>query len=256
MIRSTVKKSTSDTEFLITVVTVVFNFKDEIENTILSITTQSYKNIEYIIIDGGSVDGTLDVIEKYRSNIKICISEADGGIYDAMNKALKIATGDFLIFMNAGDVFCSKHTVRQAVQNMNRPDVVYYGNALYINKTTNSTVHRGGAFSKYRLAKTNICHQTIFYPRIAYLRTQYELKYRLYADWHYNIKLFSMLKFVFIDQDIAVYDHTGLSALNEDQLFKQNRLMLVNQFLGFDTIIYLTINKLTKLIFRGSSAKH
>ncbi|MGZ3756559.1 MAG: glycosyltransferase family 2 protein [Mucilaginibacter sp.] len=249
-------KSITRNKFSVTVVTVVFNFKDEIENTLLSVVNQSYENIEYIIIDGGSVDGTLDIIKKYQHKIKICISEPDMGVYDAMNKSLKIATGDFLIFMNAGDVFCSSDTITNVMENVVHSDAVYYGNAIYSNKKANSQMHRGGIFTKYRLAKTNICHQTIFYPRAAYLKTEYDLKYKLYSDWDYNIKLFSKLKFRFIDQDIAVYDHTGLTATNEDQLFKKDRLKIVNKYLGIDAILYLTINKLRKFNFLGFSTKH
>ena len=87
----------------ISVITVVYNAKDTIERTIKSVIAQLYDNYEYIIIDGGSTDGTLDIIEKYRDKISYFISESDEGIYDAMNKGVLKATGDYVAFINADD---------------------------------------------------------------------------------------------------------------------------------------------------------
>lgn len=89
----------------ITVITVVYNGIDYIEDTILSVINQDYSNIEYIIIDGKSDDGTMDIVEKYATKISYWVSESDNGIYDAMNKGIKVATGDWIIFMNCGDYF-------------------------------------------------------------------------------------------------------------------------------------------------------
>ena len=90
---------------LITIITVAYNAVKDIENTILSVLNQTYPNIEYIIIDGGSTDGTLDIIKKYEDKISYWVSEPDKGIYDAMNKGTLKATGVWLNFMNAGDTF-------------------------------------------------------------------------------------------------------------------------------------------------------
>ena len=89
----------------ISIITVVKNNKDTIEKNILSLLNQNYKNYEHIIIDGGSKDGTIEIIEKYRENIKYFISEKDNGIYDAMNKGIKVANGDVIVFCNSGDFF-------------------------------------------------------------------------------------------------------------------------------------------------------
>ena len=97
--------------FKITVATVVLNSVDFIESTISSILTQTHDNIEFVVIDGGSTDGTLEVIEKYRDRIDHLLVERDRGIYDAMNKAIKLATGDYIIFMNSGDEFASDSSV-------------------------------------------------------------------------------------------------------------------------------------------------
>jgi len=92
---------------LISVVTVVYNGEKHLEQTIKSVLDQGYDNIEYIIIDGGSTDGTLEIIKKYEDAIDYWVSESDGGIYDAMNKAISLATGEWINFMNSGDDFFS-----------------------------------------------------------------------------------------------------------------------------------------------------
>lgn len=102
----------------ITVITVVYNGIDYIEDTILSVINQDYSNIEYIIIDGKSDDGTMDIVEKYATKISYWVSESDNGIYDAMNKGIKVATGDWIIFMNCGDYFFSSDIITQVFSQM------------------------------------------------------------------------------------------------------------------------------------------
>lgn len=99
-----IKKTLDKDHPLITIITVVLNNEKFIEETILSVLNQSYKNIEYIIIDGGSTDKTIDIIKKYENSIDLWISEKDHGIYDAFNKGMKLATGDMLGFVNSDDV--------------------------------------------------------------------------------------------------------------------------------------------------------
>ena len=88
------------------IITVTYNAEKVLEDTIQSIVTQSYKNVEYIIVDGGSTDGTLSIVNKYKEHIHTIVSEPDKGLYDAMNKGIKLATGDYLCFLNAGDAGC------------------------------------------------------------------------------------------------------------------------------------------------------
>ena len=118
---------------LITVVTVVYNGVEFLEKTILNVLGQDYPNIDYIIIDGGSTDGTLDIIRKYEDKISKWISEPDQGIYDAMNKGIKLATGEWINFMNAGDYFYEKETLYKVFGGSERYDGVdiLYGNTEY-----------------------------------------------------------------------------------------------------------------------------
>mgnify|MGYP001033420933 FL=1 len=114
-----------ETDTLISVVTVSYNAVLTIEQTILSVINQTYPNVEYIIIDGGSTDGTVDIIKKYADKIAYWVSEPDKGIYDAMNKGGLKATGDFIQFLNAGDWFENEHVIEKIFKDWyKRVDVV------------------------------------------------------------------------------------------------------------------------------------
>lgn len=97
----------------VSVVTVVLNSRNLVEQTILSVLNQDYEDLEYLILDGESTDGTLDIIERYRSKVDLLLVEKDSGIYDAMNKSARLATGDYIIFMNSGDEFASPLSVSE-----------------------------------------------------------------------------------------------------------------------------------------------
>src|SRR5690606_11151151 len=109
----------------ISIITIVYNNVRDIEYTIRSVMKQTYANIEYIIVDGFSTDGTLDVIEKYREEIAILISEKDNGIYDAMNKGLNVATGDYVLFLNSGDELYEDMTLEKVFSSADNADVYY-----------------------------------------------------------------------------------------------------------------------------------
>jgi glycosyltransferase involved in cell wall biosynthesis len=102
----------------ISIITVCFNSAVTIEDAIKSILMQDYKDIEHIVVDGGSTDGTLEVLAKYQSRIAKCISEPDNGIYDAMNKGLKLATGDIIGFLNSDDFYVDKTVIRRIAEMM------------------------------------------------------------------------------------------------------------------------------------------
>lgn len=114
----------------ISIVTVCYNAGTILEKTILSVLEQSYDNIEYIIIDGASQDSTKYLLDKYQEKVDVIISEPDSGIYDAMNKGILRATGDYINFMNAGDVFSSSKVIEDIVSRINPVSDVIYGNSV------------------------------------------------------------------------------------------------------------------------------
>ena len=128
----------------ITVVTVCYNVVSTIEATIKSVLGQTHDDIEYIIIDGGSTDGTVDVIRRYAPQLAYWVSEPDKGIYDAMNKGLAKATGDYINFMNAGDTFSSPTTVADIVKNIKPDTDVIYGDAISVDADGTRRIVPGG----------------------------------------------------------------------------------------------------------------
>lgn len=130
-----------DTSPKISIITVVFNGQSFIERTIKSVLNQSYKNIEYIVIDGLSTDGTMVCIEKYKSSIATLVSEKDKGIYDAMNKGLEKATGEYVLFLNAGDELYDNEVLSKIFSTLDNADV-YYGSAMVVDEKGNELGER------------------------------------------------------------------------------------------------------------------
>lgn len=211
---------------LITVITVVYNGEKFLENTILSVLNQSYDNVEYIVIDGGSTDGTVDIIKKYERQIDYWVSEKDRGIYDAMNKSLDIAFGDWQIFLGADDVLndCFAYVASQLV----RHEAVFYGNV----ELASSGELCGGHFNRYRLMQQNICHQAIFYPRSIYQDKRYDMRCSFLADYKYNIELWGDdISFIYIPVNVAKFNDQGLSS-EGDEYFQEVKMSLIFHELG------------------------
>lgn len=117
----------------ISIITATYNCNDSIEKTILSVLSQDYGNIEYIVIDGGSTDGTLDCIKQYSDRISYWISEQDEGLYDALNKGIKMASGDWIGLLNSGDLFHSPHTISELFEKEIPSSIgVVYGDCILI----------------------------------------------------------------------------------------------------------------------------
>lgn len=144
----------------ITVVTVSYNAREGIERTILSVINQTYTNVEYIIIDGGSSDGTTDVIKKYESRIAFWVAEPDRGIYDAMNKGIKKATGEWLVMMNAGDCFANEKVLEEIFSKEIPGNISFLYSDVYSIKKKGSLILRPSDF-----ASGNLIHQAVIYRR-------------------------------------------------------------------------------------------
>ncbi len=193
---------------LITVITVVFNGVKTLEETIKSVINQTYPNVEYIIIDGGSTDGTLDIIKKYEDAIDYWVSEPDKGIYDAMNKGINLATGMWINFMNAGDHFYNP-IVLSLFLNSKDKDHMIYGNALLtpINKMQCQKLWHLNPVKQ-------IIHQSVFMPVTFHKINKFDYsKYKIMADYaiirKFIIKNPSNIKYC--NAVICDYDYNGIS---------------------------------------------
>lgn len=174
----------------LSVITIVFNNARDIERTMLSVLDQTYGNMEYIVIDGASTDGTLDIIKRYEDRL-ILRSEKDKGIYDAMNKGLALATGDYVLFMNSGDEIYAADTVEKVFATAPSADV-YYGETEMFDEGWNSLGQRRHKAPEH-LTKASfrfgmsVSHQAIYVRRE--LAPAFDLQYRLSSDidWILNI---------------------------------------------------------------------
>ena len=182
------------------VITVCYNAQATIEDTIQSVIAQTYHHVEYIIVDGASKDRTLSIVNRYRDRIATVVSEPDKGLYDAMNKGLRLATGDYVCFLNAGDSFHEDDTLQQMVHTLREltelPDVLYGETEL---------VDAEGHFVRMRRLQAPehltwrsfrqgmlVCHQAFFAKRT--LAEPYDLRYRFSADFDWCIRIMKKSK--------------------------------------------------------------
>ena len=191
---------------LYSIITINFNNCDGLRRTIESVVNQTNDNYEYIVIDGGSTDGSVDVIQKFSDRISYWVSEKDDGIYNAMNKGIMHATGEWLIMMNAGDVFCDKSVLQNIMENIPENKTFLYSNFFII-----------GSDGKKKLCKTSFIeghlnHQSIIYKRILHQRHgMYIVTDKLtISDYLFFIRVpkYEVAK---IETPIAIYDTNGIS---------------------------------------------
>ena len=208
----------------ISIITVTFNCQGSIESTINSILMQDFSNFELIIIDGASTDGTLNVINKYKSRIKCIVSEPDNGIFDAMNKAINLATGDWILFMNAGDTFANDNVLTSVFGNHIESNVgVVFGDAYFKRKSGLSLYH-GIPFyrNKDKYKGMGICHQSIFVRADLAKLNPFNLDYKYTADYNMVMSIYNNgYKFFETNVIISVYDLTGVSTLHCVDQFKE-----------------------------------
>jgi glycosyltransferase involved in cell wall biosynthesis len=201
-------------EHLVTVVTVVRNGRDCIEQTINSILNQTYENIEYVIIDGSSTDGTVDVIRQYQDRIVYWMSEPDNGIYDAMNKGIERATGEWINFMNAGDIFYENRTIEKIFSHDYRGIDIIYGDHTIIYDNNNSKIWRAKNIDQ--LWKGMIfCHQSSFIRTALMKKDNFRLENRISADFDLLYALY-LKGYTFLNTQIIISSvlADGLSGSN------------------------------------------
>ena len=198
----------------ISVITISFNAVSFIEKTIKSVVSQSSANYEYIIVDGGSQDGTTDIIKKYDNLITKWISEPDNGIYNAMNKGVAMATGDFCIFMNAGDVFYADDVLERVMPHLDGKYAIVMGNQIYVSK--NRFHHYGLHWRTVTLRsifRGSLYHQASFIKRIDLLNTPYDESLRMVSDWKlaHELLIWQNKSYKGIDINICLFDNDGIT---------------------------------------------
>lgn len=221
---------------LVTIVTVTYNAEDLLEETILSVINQTYKNIEYIIIDGASSDKTIDIIKKYEDKISYWRSEADDGIYYAMNKAIEKATGKWINFMNAGDTFADNDVVTYVMKNKGNNTELIYGN--YRKKNLDIVVKAQEKTNWYQTMP--FCHQTLF-TRTELMKTEpFDTNFKIAADHNFILKMYQEQKnFSYLDKTLAVFSEGGFANSNTVKMCIESLKVLMENKVDMEDI-YLT----------------
>lgn len=216
----------------ISVITVSYNAEDTIARTLESVVRQSYKNIEYIVVDGASTDQTVDIVNRYRQQIHMILSEPDDGIYDAMNKGIRYASGDYLYFLGADDWLCDCEVIRMVADFM----AAHLGFSFYMgNVFLYESVHRlmkrkrPGA-SAEDMKRGEMCpHQGLFTSR-RLMQEGFDTRYQLAAD--YELLLRHIMRgetYCLMDVDVAYYSLFGASA--EHSLYDEY-ITIISQYAG------------------------
>lgn len=222
----------------ISVITVCFNAKDTIEETFISLKKQTCKDFEHIVIDGASTDGTTEIINKYKDNITHFISEPDNGVYDAMNKGIKRAGGDFVFFLNANDILYDENVLKNVAEILDKyPDTKFlFGNVNNISedKKTSTIQSYNKVKNIFYFINNNICHQSIFYHRSLFDEFgYYSNEFKIYADWEFNIKCLveNKVQAIHLPITISNFQFGGMCTnINNRKLYKMENDLLVKKY--------------------------
>lgn len=230
---------------LFSIITVTYHAESVLEETILSVVSQTYHNIEYIIVDGASKDRTLSIVNKYRDKIQAVVSEPDKGLYDAMNKGLKMAKGGYVCFLNAGDTFHEDDTLQLIVHQLNKsnvlPDVIYGETAL---------VDAQRHFVRMRRLQTPdtlnwksfrqgmlVCHQAFIAKRA--LAETYDLNYRFSADFDWCIRVMKKASLLHNTRLTLIdYLDEGMTTKNRKASLKERFRIMAKHYGYISTVLH------------------
>lgn len=195
---------------LISIIIPTLNAANFLQTAVNSVMSNSYPSKELIIVDGGSTDETVQIIKENEAVLSRWISEPDNGIYEAMEKGVHLAKGDWIYFLGADDKLVNCLDV--VSKYLRNPKRIYYGNSYFLT----SNIVYDGKFTWKKLAKKNICHQSIFYPRAVFSDYKFDPEYKVLGDYDFNIRCWAdnKYKFVFIQVLVAIYNDSGFSAVN------------------------------------------
>ena len=216
---------------LISIITPVLNGQDTIEDTIKSVLGQSYKEIEYIVIDGGSTDGTVRQVKRYSNRISKLISEKDNGIYDAMNKGIRLSSGDIIGILNADDVYANDLVLDTVAKEISKNQVdACYGDLVYVDKDNTDKVIRYWKSRKYEkgLFKKGWMppHPTLFVRKWVYEQHGvFDLTYRFAADYELMLRLLYRcgIRGAYIPELLVKMRIGGMSNRSVGNLIKKSR---------------------------------
>lgn len=217
-------------EKVFSVVIPTYNCGHKLAATLESVLSQRRDLYEIIVVDGGSTDETLRIVEEYGGHFKF-ISEPDQGVYDAINKGIGASSGKYLFFLGAGDRLRDGVLERVAESLPAGDSALVYGDAYLVR----FDMLYGGAYEMIDFINRNICHQAIFYERTIFdLLGGYDLKYKVYADWAFNMKCFAdpRVRKIYLNMIMADFEGWGISDMQEDLIFRRDLPRLIWEYVG------------------------
>lgn len=206
------------------IITINYNHIEGLKRTIESVISQTYTDYEYIIIDGGSTDGSVDIIKEYEGHITYWISEKDNGVYNAMNKGVILAQGDYCIFMNSGDCFHSPNVLDSLEQY--KEDIVCGQVSSF------PSGHHKPTISLVDLLRISLPHQAMFIKRELLIKHPYDEKYKILSDWKFCLEtlVIDNCRFRTVEIVVADYEGGGISTNSNGLLPKERELILKELF--------------------------
>jgi glycosyltransferase involved in cell wall biosynthesis len=241
-----------NTSIKVSIIIPTYNSSKTLEDCLQSIAEQTYSNLEVVIVDGLSNDNTVSIAKSYVDKIHhlVVVSEKDKGIYDAMNKGIDLAKGEWLFFLGSDDSLYDPNVLEKIFQKhqalVEKSDFIY-GNV----KWGNSDEIYAGKFDTFRIYKQNICHQSIFYKKEIFQKLgKYELRYPIYADWYLNCGCYltDSIRINYIEEVIANYSLMGTSSSTTDLFEKEKKAFFLKQkqYVNFNNRCQITLTMLPK----------
>lgn len=220
--------------FKLSIITINYNNSIGLKKTIESVVSQSCREFEFIVIDGGSQDGSKDIIELHQSKISYWVSEKDKGIYHAMNKGIKVSSGEYILFLNSGDVLLDDiETLNKVLLSLNHKALYYAPIFLSQNGIIkNRADYPENINEKFAFTNT-ICQQAVIYHKSLFWDNFFDEKLKYISDWKMHFSLFKKkIKFIYLNIPFAIYDLEGLTSKGETK-YTSHKERLKTQFSDF-----------------------
>ena len=241
----------------LTVITINFNNKIGLEKTITSVVGQTFLELEYILIDGGSNDGSIDVIKQYENNITYWISEPDKGIYDAMNKGISASKGEYICFLNSGDIYSGNYALDVVMREIkNSKAKLFFGNYIFVNSIDDSSILVKIPKVKYKSDLLIQCfgHPATFYDRQLFTEVGFfNINNKIVSDveWFLKAIIIKKISFFQIDFSPSVFFDDGISSNSLDLVSKEYKIMIKKYYTNFELQFYggRTFKTLLKITF-------
>ncbi|RZK57799.1 MAG: glycosyltransferase [Pedobacter sp.] len=220
----------------ISIIIPTYNAQKTLQRCLTSIVTQILKDIEVLIIDGGSTDATIEIIKEFESNYNCIkfISETDNGVYDAMNKGIKLAIGEWIYFLGSDDTLFDNNVLEKIAHALiSSTEKIIYGNVIMRgeNQWNLNNVVFNGEYDLAKMVTTNICHQSIFYHKNIFEEFGYfNLKYNVSADQDFNLRCYAKTNFKYLNIVVANFTVGGISTRIIDRNFEADRGIILYRY--------------------------